>query len=232
MDPRSPNVYRTRSWTNRRRALTGLGGVALLLAGYGLGRWQDTPAQVLPAAAAATSAAPSAAAPATTEQATTEPATTEPATTEPATTEPASAPATPAPVPVEYPVLQAEAATELAGAQAQDTEDEGGGQNVGWINRGDHLRFDNLDFGQVAATKARLRLSCGIDLAGRVEIRLDSKENAPVGEVSVSNTGGWQNWRTSIAALTPVTGVHTVFLTFTAPDDTEFVNVNWLQFGR
>jgi hypothetical protein len=192
-------VYRTRSWTNRRRALTALSGVGLVLLGYAMGRWQDTPAAVsAPPVVVVTSAVP-----------------------------------VPVPSTVEktnYPVLQAESATELAGVETEDTDDEGGGQNVGWITRHDHLRFDNLEFGEVPATKVRIRMASAAGVSGRMEFRLDSRDNAPIGEVSVVNTGGWQNWQTVAAALEPVTGVHTVFVTFTTTDDSEFVNLNWLQF--
>ncbi|RAK38160.1 carbohydrate binding protein with CBM6 domain [Actinoplanes lutulentus] len=181
-----------------------------MLLGYGLGRWQDTPAEALPQVPVA---APASAAPAT-------------------SAAPAPVATTEKPKPIEYAALQAESATELAGVEAQDTEDEGGGQNIGWINRNDHLRFDNFEFGEVAATKAKVRVASGAGITGRLEIRLDSKDSAPVGEVSVSNTGGWQVWRTDTAALQPVTGVHTVFVTFAAVDDSEFLNVNWIQFGR
>ncbi|GIF07562.1 carbohydrate-binding protein [Actinoplanes siamensis] len=208
MDQRTPTVYRTRSWTNRNRALIGLGGLALLLAGYGIGRWQDTPSSPPAAAVVPPSSAPAPAAPEVT-------------------------PTTPAPTPVRYPVLQAEAADELAGIQAQDTEDSGGGQNVGWIKRGDHLRFDDFVFGEVPAAKAKFRVASEAGVSGRVQIRLDTPDADPVGELSVSNTGGWQKWRTDVAALTaPVTGTHTVYLTFTAPDDSEFMNINWIQFDH
>ncbi|MEU4688192.1 carbohydrate-binding protein [Actinoplanes sp. NPDC023714] len=216
MDHRSPNVYRTRSWTTRRRVLTSLGGVALVLLGYAIGRWQDTPAAVVPVSA------PAVPSPAVTSAAAPVPAT-------PTSDAPASA----APRAVDYPVIQAENATELAGIQTQETGDEGGGLNTAWITRSDHLRFDNLDFGEVPATKARLRISAASGVTGgRVEIRLDSRANAPVGEVSVADTGDWQKYVTTVAALQPITGVHTVFVTFAAPDDTEFVNVNWIQFAH
>ncbi|MBG0560350.1 carbohydrate-binding protein [Actinoplanes aureus] len=207
MDQRSPTVYRTRSWTNRRRALTGLGGVGLVLLGYLIGRWQDTPAAI--SAPPAVAASSSAAAPA------------------PSTEAPSPSPS---PKPVDYPVLQAESATELAGIEAEDTQDEGGGKNVGWITRHDHLRFDNFDFGEVPAVKAKVRMSSQAGVSGRVQFRLDSRDAPPVGEVTVINTGGWQNWQTVAAVLEPVTGVHTVFVTFTTTDDSEFVNLNWLQF--
>ncbi|GAA0465102.1 hypothetical protein Aca07nite_79660 [Actinoplanes capillaceus] len=213
MENRSPTVYRTRSWQNRRRALLALGGAVLLLVGYLLGRWQDTPADpvitgqtaVTPGAASAPAAPPA-----------------------PPSTTPTSAEATP----VKYPVLQAEAATELAGVETQPTEDEGGGDNVGWINRDDYLRFDNFDFGAVPATAARIRVASGAGITGRVQIRLDSRANDPVGELSVGNTGGWQKWRTDTAVLKPVTGTHTVFVTFTSTEGAEFVNLNWLQFDH
>jgi hypothetical protein len=211
VDQRTPTVYRTRSWKYRNRTLIGLAGLALLLTGYGIGRWQDTPSA--PAAAAEQPAAPSGA-----------------ASSAPAPTE--AAPATPAPTPIRYQVLQAESAAELTGIQAQDTEDQGGGQNVGWINRGDHLRFDNFVFGDVPATKAKFRVASAAGVSGRVQVRLDAPDADPVGELSVSNTGGWQTWRTDVAALTPVTGTHTVYLTFTAPDDSEFMNINWIQFDH
>ena len=203
VDHRSPTVYRSRSWTNRRRALIALGVGGLVLLGYIIGQWGESPA---PTPAAATQAPT------------------------PEISEISESPAAPSPSPSEYALLQAESATELAGIQTEGTQDEGGGDNVGWITRHDHLRFDNVDFGQVPATKVRVRGASDAGVSGRVEFRLDNRDSAPIGELSVSNTGGWQSWRTDGAVLEPVTGVHTVFVTFTTADDSEFVNINWFQF--
>ncbi|MEV0897545.1 carbohydrate-binding protein [Actinoplanes sp. NPDC049802] len=213
MESRSPTVYRTRSWQNRRRALRALGGAGLVLVGYLIGRWQDTPAD--PMITTPIVASPT--------------VTSIPA--EPSElSEPSATPSEAAPSPVTYALLQAEAAAELAGVQTEPTDDEGGGENVGWINRDDHLRFDGFDFGAVAATKARIRVASGAGGTGRIQIRVDSRTADPVGELSVGNTGGWQSWRTDTAVLRPVTGVHTVYVTFTSNDGAEFANVNWLQF--
>jgi hypothetical protein len=188
----------------RRRVLTGLAGVALLLIGYGIGRWQDTPA---PAAAAPTPSRPASSAP-------------------PPVTPTTSAP----PQPAVYPTLQAESAA-LNGIQTQDTNDQGGGKNVGWIATGDSLRFDNLDFGPVPATKLLVRVAAGTDDGGRMEMHLDDPAQPVVGVLNVTSTGDWQTWRTDEVTLTtPVTGKHTVYFTFTGNKDSEFVNVNWLQF--
>ena len=202
----APSVYRTRSFILRRRVLTGLAGVGLLLIGYGVGRWQDSPAPAAgPAAVLPRSVAPVAPS--------------------------AVATTTTPPKPTVYPTLQAEAANALNGIQTQDTTDQGGGQNAGWIATGDSLRFDDLDFGPVAATKLLARVASGTDDGGRMEVHLDSLDQPAVGTLTEGNTGGWQNWRTDeISLSTPVTGKHTVFLTFTGNKDGEFLNLNWLQF--
>lgn len=199
------SVYRTRSYVQRRRALLGLAGVVLLLTGYGIGRWQDTPAPVVPVAAPPAAASGPGAASAS------------------------AAPATTPPSPTVYRTLQAEAATELIGIQAQDTTDEGGGQNLGFIAAGDSVRFADFDFGPVPATQLEVRVASDAD-GGQMAIHLDSLESPAIGTLTVTRTGGWQNWRTDVVTLTPVTGVHTVYLTFVRPDDHEFVNLNWLLF--
>jgi hypothetical protein len=173
--------------------------VALLLAGYGIGRWQDTPSPVPVAAAPAGSP------------------------------EISAAPTTSPPTPTVYRTLQAESATELIGIEAQDTEDEDGGQNVGFIAAGDTMRFADFDFGPVPATQLEVRVASDAD-GGQMAIHLDSLDSPAAGVLTVTRTGGWQKWRTDVVTLTPVTGVHTVFLTFSRPDDKEFVNLNWLIF--
>jgi hypothetical protein len=191
----------------RRRVLTGLAGVALLLIGYGIGRWQDSPA---PATAATPPRSVPASAPA-------------PPSVAPTTTPP--------PKPTVYPTLQAESAAALTGIQTQDTNDEGGGKNVGWIATGDVMRFDNVDFGPVPATRLLVRVAAGTDDGGRMEVHLDDPAQAAVGVLNVTSTGDWQTWRTDEVTLkSPLTGAHTVFFTFTGNKDSEFVNVNWLQF--
>ena len=68
-------------------------------------------------------------------------------------------------------------------------------------------------------------------MSGLVEVRLDSPTASPVGEFALANTGGWQSWRTVPANMSPVTGTHTVYLTFTSGQPADFVNVNWFTFS-
>ncbi|WP_307834149.1 carbohydrate-binding protein [Paractinoplanes lichenicola] len=200
----NPSVYRTKAYRVRQRSLVALAGLGLVAVGYGLGRWQDTPA---PAAAVP---------PVVVNEPSDAPSSSPAPTTEP-------------PAPTVYPKLEAEAADGNQGIQSQETEDEGGGQNVGWIANGDQLRFDDVDFGPVAATKLDVRVA-GDAEGGKMEIRLDGPDQAPIGTLNVTRTGGWQNWRTDQVDITPTTGKHTVFLVFVREDGNEFLNINWLRF--
>ncbi|MEU4242157.1 carbohydrate-binding protein [Actinoplanes sp. NPDC026619] len=203
--PAAPSVYRTRAYRTRQRVLIALGAVGLVLLGYLIGRWQDTPA---PASAKALPTAPP-----------------------PSAAAPSAAPTTSAPpTPTVYQTLQAESADGNEGIQSQDTEDQGGGKNVGWIASGDSLRFDHVEFGEVPANTLDVRVASDAE-DGRMDVRLDSPTAGPVGTLRVTKTGGWQNWRTDEVTLTPpVTGTHTVYFTFARDGDGEFLNVNWFQF--
>lgn len=214
-----PGVYHSRSRVTRNRLALAAAGLALVLLGYLIGRLQggsDTPAIAAPPPAPVSASA----APAT--EPTAEPSTA-PATTEPAT-----------PGKDAYAALQAEAASGQQGTDVQETEDEGGGQNVGWIAAGDWLRFDDVDFGDQPAKKfaARVASDANEGSNGRIEIRIDSPANAPVGTLSARGTGGWQDWANQETDIEPTTGRHTVFLVFAADNGDEFLNLNYFAFVR
>jgi hypothetical protein len=133
-----------------------------------------------------------------------------------------------------YSTIQAESANAQSGTQTETTTDTGGGQDVGFIANGDWLQFNNVNFGSTAATQFSGRVASGAagGVSGLVEVRLDSRSNAPIGSFAIANTGGWQSWRTVPANITAVTGTHTVYITFTSGQPADFVNINWLTFGH
>jgi hypothetical protein len=65
-----------------------------------------------------------------------------------------------------------------------------------------------------------------------VEVRLDSVTGPVIGSFAVADTGGWQSWRTIPANISAVTGVHTVYLTFTSGQPASYVSLNWFDFGH
>jgi hypothetical protein len=133
-----------------------------------------------------------------------------------------------------YGTLQAESYTQQSGMGLETTTDTGGGQNLMQIGNGDWAQYNGIDFGSTPATQFVARVASGAagGVSGLVEVRLDSRTNAPIGSFAVGNTGGWQSWRTIPANMSPVTGTHTVYLTFTSGQPADYVNLNWFTFAH
>ncbi|MBC6465246.1 glycoside hydrolase family 16 protein [Actinomadura alba] len=129
--------------------------------------------------------------------------------------------------------IQAESHSAQSGIQLETTTDTGGGQNASHIANGDWLRYDGVRFGTAAATQFKARVASGAPggVSGLVQVRLGSPTAPPIGSFAIANTGGWQNWQTVPANITPVTGTHTVCITFDSGQPADFVNLNWLTFS-
>ncbi|WP_333764556.1 glycoside hydrolase family 16 protein [Streptomyces sp. IBSBF 2390] len=133
-----------------------------------------------------------------------------------------------------YSAIQAESYDGQSGIGTETTTDTGGGQDIGYIANGDWALYKGVDFGSGGARQFYARVASGAanGVSGLVEVRLDSRSNAPVGSFAVGNTGGWQSWRTVPANIGTVTGTHDVYLTFSSGQPADYVNVNWFDFGH
>ncbi|MEV4412254.1 carbohydrate-binding protein [Catellatospora sp. NPDC049609] len=126
-----------------------------------------------------------------------------------------------------------------ANIQAESRNAESGttiyeGYYVGALNNGNWLRFDNVNFGSPRPLDFVTRAASGAGggVSGLVEVRIDSLSNAPIGSFAIANTGGWTSWREIPANVGSVTGTHTVYLTFTSGQPSDFVNIDWIRFRR
>jgi carbohydrate binding protein with CBM6 domain len=151
--------------------------------------------------------------------------TTTPPTTPPTTTPPTGGTGA-------YATIQAESFSAQNGVQTEACSDTGGGQDVGFIANGDWLRFNNVDFSSNPARQFVARVASGAagGVSGLVEVRLDSPTGSVLGSFAVGNTGGWQAWRTVPANVSAITGVHTLYVTFTSGQPADFVNINYFTF--
>lgn len=125
--------------------------------------------------------------------------------------------------------IEAESYSAMSGIQTESTSDTGGGQNVGFIDNGDYLSFNNINFGSGGATSVQMRVASAAS-GGNVEVRLDSLTGTLAGTCAVPGTGGWQNWTTVNCAVSAITGTHTIFLKFTGGAG-NLMNINWFKFG-
>jgi predicted alpha-1,6-mannanase (GH76 family) len=133
-----------------------------------------------------------------------------------------------------YATVQAESFNAQAGTITENTTDTGAGQNLGAINNGDWLRYDNVNFGTTSPIRVQARVAsgAGAGVSGTVEFRLDSTTGTLIGSFAQGPTGGWQTWVTTPANVTGATGTHTLFVVFKSGVPDAFINVNWFVFSR
>jgi len=104
-----------------------------------------------------------------------------------------------------------------------------GGQNIGWIEDGDYLVYENIDFGGGAVSfDARVASDTS---GGNIELYLDSLTGTQIGTCAVPYTGGWQAWETHSCPVSGADGIHDLYLKFTGGSG-YLLNVNWCQFIR
>lgn len=92
-----------------------------------------------------------------------------------------------------------------------------------------YAMYNYIDFGSVSPKE--LHINAASDTAGGdVEVRIDSVNGPVIANVTISGTGGWQNFRIFSTELTAqVTGKHIVYFLFKGPD--WLFNVDKYTFG-
>ncbi|MFI2857676.1 carbohydrate-binding protein [Paenibacillus sp. JSM ZJ436] len=122
-----------------------------------------------------------------------------------------------------YSIVEAEDFNEMSGITTEISNDTAGGKFVGQTDDGDYIAFDNVEF--IGGT-ASLKVRAATEKNARIEFRLDRADGPLVGRVDVTNTGGWQEWKTKTAPTEGVSGRHKLYLVFKGN-----VNLNWFQFS-
>jgi hypothetical protein len=90
-----------------------------------------------------------------------------------------------------------------------------GGECIGWIEQGDWVQYDRVDFG---SRTEHLEIRAASETSGGViEIRLEEPNGELLGSCRVPNTGGWQSWASYKATIKPVSGVRRICLAFKGP---------------
>jgi cytochrome c len=115
----------------------------------------------------------------------------------------------------------------------QPTEDpEGGAVNVGWINDGSYICWNEINFSGITSVSYRVS---SFGPGGRIEVHLDSSTGTKVGtDTAITPTTGWQDWKTVTSAdFTDPGGTHKVCFVFksTGGGDDLLFNLNWIDFN-
>ncbi|WP_075591262.1 carbohydrate-binding protein [Labilibacter marinus] len=121
--------------------------------------------------------------------------------------------------------IEAEDFDVQSGIKAENCNE--GGQNIGYIENDDYIKFSQIDFG-VGVSEISVRVASDAS-GGNISLYIDSRGGSPVCTIPISNTNGWQTWVTLTNTINNISGVHDIFLEFTGSGGYLF-NLNWISF--
>ncbi|MBR1591738.1 MAG: carbohydrate-binding protein [Ruminococcus sp.] len=120
--------------------------------------------------------------------------------------------------------IQAEAYDSESGTKNQDNDK---GQHVAYIENGDYIAFNNVDF----ETGAKSFKAVVTGNASQIEIHTDSLSSEPIATIDFKGTGGWDKWEEISANIPAVTGKHSLYLVFRGGDG-YLMNIDKFVFGK
>lgn len=120
--------------------------------------------------------------------------------------------------------IEAENWAYMSGVQTEPTSDAGGGMNVGWLDAGDWMSY-TADFPVQGRYSVAFRVA---STQAGATLRLETNSGSTLlSQVTLPNTGGWQNWTTvNVDVDIPFAGVNSVGLAVASPG----FNINWISF--
>lgn len=105
------------------------------------------------------------------------------------------------------------------------------GSGMGYFDDGDWLSFKNIDFDTGTFTSIRMSLACDDSYAGQqIEIRADSTGGTLLGTLTVQGTGSWYNYQQQTTSVSPLTGLHDIYLLGAGSDG--IANLDWFMFEQ
>ncbi|HEU4551686.1 MAG TPA: carbohydrate-binding protein [Chitinophaga sp.] len=122
--------------------------------------------------------------------------------------------------------VQAESYSSMLGVQTENTTDAGGGQNVGWIDTGDWMAYNNITVPTSGAYKIEYRVA-SLNGGGRLSQDLNAG-SIVLGAIDVPSTGGWQNWTTISQTVNINAGTYNFGIYAAAGG----WNINWFRITK
>src|SRR5882724_11802636 len=114
------------------------------------------------------------------------------------------------------------------GVSIEATTDSGGGYDVGWATAGEWLNY-TVNVTTAGTYTVQVRVANN-GQGGTFHFNVD--RSSATGELTVPNTGGWQNWQTLSTSITLSAGSHIIQLAMDSIGSAGTVgNFNWLSIG-
>ncbi|MDO7876963.1 carbohydrate-binding protein [Hymenobacter sp. ASUV-10] len=122
--------------------------------------------------------------------------------------------------------LQAEAASVNNGMTVETCTDAGGGQNMGYIDPGDYLVWNNITFPSTGTYTIEYRVASGAS-GGTISADLNAGA-IQFGNTTIPGTGGWQTWTTVSKTATINAGTYN----FGIYAQTGGYNLNYVRISK
>lgn len=112
------------------------------------------------------------------------------------------------------------------GLSLESTTDDGGGQNISYLDNGDYADYF-INVSEAGSYYVDYR-TAALSESGAVKLEIiDPAGTAEfLHQLSFPSTGGWQNWKTTRGTVYLDQGEHKLRMTITAP----LFNINWIEF--
>lgn len=134
----------------------------------------------------------------------------------------------PPPTPTSFAIpgkVEAESFSSMNGIQLESTSDAGGGQDVGWQDNGDYMNY-NVNVGSSGTYTVNFRVAT---MFGGAQFQLKKADGTTLANMTVPNTGGFQNWQTISAPVNLSAGTQT--LQIYTSNAAGGWNLNWMDFA-
>ena len=121
--------------------------------------------------------------------------------------------------------IQAEDFSNQFGLQTENTQDIGGGENIGYTDSGDYSEY-LIYISDSGHYNLNVRTAAQSD-AGKVEFELfNNATTESISLIDLPVTGGWQSWQTTISQVVLNAGIYTLRMKVLAAG----FNLNWFEF--
>lgn len=124
---------------------------------------------------------------------------------------------------------QGQHSLDLTDFQLENTGDFlGGGQNVGFADQGDALKFGPMNFENIDFITLRF---ASANIPADIEVRTGSENGPLIATIGTEVTGGWQTYDYFTTPLDNPGGAHDIYVIFTSTSgDGGLGNINWIDF--
>src|SRR5215203_6016246 len=118
--------------------------------------------------------------------------------------------------------IEAESYSSMSGVQTEYTQDAGGGQNVGWIDR-----WDWMDYSYNAPSSGTYTVNLRVATPNNgAQLQLTKGDATLLATVNVPNTGGYQSYQTVSTTINLSAGQQTIRVQSSSG---AMWNINWLE---